>query len=96
LEIDSFADIISINTTIKLGTEYIYKYDFSPSVAGPGKTSTVLSEDKMCSLQILKTTLYSQTLLWIEAVENSTPLPMELSYPAFTNFNHSIFRYKIR
>jgi len=75
LEIDSFADIISINTTIKLGTEYIYKYDFSPSVAGPGKTSTVLSEDKMCSLQILKTTLYSQTLLWIEAVENSTPPP---------------------
>ncbi|MFQ6677863.1 MAG: M23 family metallopeptidase [Fidelibacterota bacterium] len=75
LKIESFADINSINTTLNIETEYIYKYDFSPSVAGSGKAATVLSEDKMCSLQSLKTTLYSPTLLWIEAVENSTPPP---------------------
>ncbi len=75
MNIESFAEIISINTTVNVGTEYIYKYNFSPSVAVPGESAVVLSEDKMCSLQSLKSTLYSPTLLWIEAVENSTLPP---------------------
>ncbi len=72
---ESFAEIFSINTAINLGTEYIYKYDFSPSVAVSGESTTILSEDKMCSLQSLKSTFYSPTLLWVESVENSTSPP---------------------
>lgn len=75
IKVESFAEINSINTTLNIGTEYIYKYDFSPSLAVPGESTVVLSKDKMCSLQSLKSTLYSPTLLWIEAVENSTLPP---------------------
>jgi len=75
IKIESFEGIMSINTTVNLGNEYIYKYNFSPSVAIPGESTVELSEDEMCSLQSLKSTLYSPALLWIEEVENSTRPP---------------------
>jgi len=53
----------------------LYKYAFTPVIATPGEQTVVVSEDEMCSLQSVKSTFYGQSLIWIDAVENSTPPP---------------------
>ncbi|MBC8323465.1 MAG: M23 family metallopeptidase [Candidatus Marinimicrobia bacterium] len=71
LEVALFKDVTSLNVSINNGTNYTYKYAFKPALAKSGEQAVVVSEDEMCSLQSLKTTFYDQSLIWIDAVENS-------------------------
>ena len=71
LDAEMFKEVTSLNVSIHNGTDYTFKYAFKPEVAIPGEQAVVVSEDKMCSLQALKSTFYSQSLIWIDAVENS-------------------------
>ncbi len=73
LEVALFKDVTSLNVSINNGTDYTYKYAFKPALAKSGEQAVVVSEDEMCSLQSLKTTFYDQSLIWIDAVENSVP-----------------------
>lgn len=73
LDIQSFKNVTSLNVSINNGTDNTYKYAFKPAIANPGEQAVVVSEDKMCSLQSLKSTFYGQSLIWIDAVENSVP-----------------------
>jgi len=75
LEVALFKDVASLNVSINNGTDYTYKYAFKPALAKSGEQAVVVSEDEMCSLQSLKTTFYDQSLIWIDAVENSVTPP---------------------
>lgn len=71
LDAKIFKNVTSLNVSINNGTDYTFKYAFKPEIAIPGEQAVVVSEDEMCSLQSLKSTFYSQSLIWIDAVKNS-------------------------
>jgi len=75
LDMQIFKNVTNLHVSINNGTDYTYKYAFKPALALPNGQATVISEDKMCSLQSLKSTFYSQSLIWIDAVEKSVPPP---------------------
>ncbi|NOZ03654.1 MAG: M23 family metallopeptidase [FCB group bacterium] len=56
--------------------ERIIKFKKKPSLAIPGKTVTVLSNDRLCSIRATSNSVYDTTILWIDVVENNTvPTP---------------------
>ena len=75
LDVQIFNYVTKLYVSINDGTDYTYKYAFTPAIATPGEQTVVVSEDKMCSLRSVKSTFYGQSLIWIDAVENSTPPP---------------------
>lgn len=75
LDVQSFNDVTAINVNIDNPTDYSYNYTFKPAIANPGEQTIVVSEDEMCSLQSKKSSFYDQSLIWIDAVENSVSPP---------------------
>ncbi len=75
LDAEIFKDVTSLNVSINNGTEYTFKYAFRPELGKPNGQTVVVSEDEMCSMQSLESTFYSQSLIWIDAVENSVLPP---------------------
>ena len=75
LEVQIFNYVTALHVSINNSTDYTYKYAFTPVIATPGEQTVVVSEDEMCSLRSVKSTFYGQSLIWIDAVENSTPPP---------------------
>ena len=56
--------------------ERIIKFEKKPSLAIPGKTVTVLSNDRLCSIRTTSNSVYDTTILWIDVVEDNTvPTP---------------------
>ncbi len=49
------------------------RFKFNPQLAVPNTLTTVFSNDRLCSAQILPTSLYESTLMWIEVVDNPAP-----------------------
>ena len=75
MNVELFEKVTSLNVSINNGTEYTFKYSFKPVLGKSGEQTVVVSEDKMCSMQSLQSTFYTQSLIWIDAVENSVQPP---------------------
>jgi len=56
------------------GMDWETRFKFKPQLALPNTLSTVFSNDRLCSAQILPTSVYDSTLMWIEAVDNPAPV----------------------
>lgn len=50
------------------------QFSWTPEIALPGVTTTVLSRDKSCSMRVLSSSLYDTSAIWIEKVEQSVPV----------------------
>ena len=52
------------------------RFPFQGGVAHPGKSTAIVSADRMCSLQALPTSFYAPTVVWIDPIDNpSVSLP---------------------
>lgn len=70
-----FEGVYQIDIVLQNDTERIIRYEMVPKLAIPEKTVPVLSRDKNCSIRIRKGSVYHPTLMWIDKVENSAPVP---------------------
>ena len=50
------------------------QFSWTPEIALPGVTTTVLSQDKSCSMRVLSSSLYDTSAIWIEKVVQSVPV----------------------
>lgn len=50
------------------------RFKFNPQLALPNTLTTVFSNDRLCSAQILPTSVYDSTLMWIEVADNPAPV----------------------
>ncbi|MEC9273987.1 MAG: hypothetical protein VX680_04800, partial [Candidatus Neomarinimicrobiota bacterium] len=50
--------------------ERIIQVNLDPIVASPGKQTSIVSNDKNCSIQITNTSLYDTSLVWIEKINH--------------------------
>lgn len=75
LDVQIFNYVTALHVSINNSTDYTYKYAFTPTIASLDEQTVIVSEDEMCSLRSIKSTFYSQNLIWIDAVEKSTPPP---------------------
>ena len=50
------------------------RFHFNPKLAEPGKETIIASNDKNCSIQILKNTFYQNNVVWIEKVKEFAPV----------------------
>ncbi len=48
---------------------------YQGSVALPGKSTAIVADDRKCSLQLLPTSFYDTTAVWIETVAEPIPIP---------------------
>lgn len=51
--------------------ERIIQLNLDPIVASPNMLASVLSNDKNCSIQIIETSLYDTSLIWIEKINHA-------------------------
>lgn len=75
MDLYQFKDIKAVHVIMNNGTETTYKFAFEPVLTETDEQSVVLSQDKMCSLQIPGSSMYANGLIWVDVVENAIPPP---------------------
>ncbi len=63
-----------VTTLFSNDLDWETRFKFNPQLALPNTLTTVFSNDRLCSAQILPTSVYDSTLMWIEAVDNPAPV----------------------
>ena len=66
LEPDLFSGIETIIVHFDGKPAREVRFPFQGGVARPGKTTAIVTTDRMCSLQALPTSFYTKTVVWIE------------------------------
>ena len=69
-----FQNIDQIESIINGSIERQIQFDFPYTVAEPGSSITIISNDTYCSMRSKKTSIVSPTVMWIEAVNKHAPI----------------------
>ena len=69
-----FQNIDQIESIINGSIERQIQFDFPYTVAEPGSSITIISNDTYCSMRSKKTSIVSATVMWIEAVNKHAPI----------------------
>jgi hypothetical protein len=69
-----FENVDQIEAILKRSIERQVRFEFPYTVAMPGTSVTVVSNDGFCSIRTKKSSVTSPTLMWIEAVHKYAPV----------------------